>query len=160
MSNYLDISLVFTPRERDKLNFELLMDKLKKDRQFAFYEVYNDFLIEIYNQEKFVKILVYYDGMINYTEGINNEDISSNKIYIVFKNCITMLRFLGINTQYEKNLGIFIKGKDPNACYEKVIHEFGQVIFNSPHYRNMNLHDDSTYYSVFIKDKPCMNFEF
>jgi len=159
MSSNVDVSLVFTPRNGDKLNFEPLMDKLKNENQFTFYKMSNNFVIEMNNQDKCAKFLIYYNGIINYTECINNVDVSPNKINVVFNNCIAVLKFLDITAPYEKNLGVFIKGKDMDIGYENIIREFGRAVFKNPDYRNMNLRGHSIQYSMFIKEKSDSIFE-
>jgi hypothetical protein len=152
--------MVFTPLNEDKLNLKLLGDTLKNDNLFTYGRAYNDFIIELYNQGTSAKVLLYANGMINYIEKMNDVDFSSDQIHTTFNNCISLLKHLKINIEYAKNLGIFISGDNPNAHYEEYIHKFGQSVFKTPYYKDMNLIDDKKEYAVLIEEKPELSFCF
>jgi len=159
MTDLITVSIVLTPLKNDELNLKTLADKIKNDNIFRYNKSYNNFLIELYSEDEYTKVLLYSNGMINYTKYIGDNDFSSNSVYTILENCFALLKRLNINIEYAKNLGLFITGNSQKTCYEEHIHKFGQTVFQTPNYKDMSLPNDKKQCAVFIEENTLVSFE-
>ena len=152
------VNFIFRPSKLIKFDLESTVISLNMNKEFEIISDNKEYFVELRSKDQKVKLIFYFDGTINYSVNLHENQLEASKLDAIFKPAVSLIKKVP-KLEYNENFFVYIKenNRDKSNLKESVLKKFAKKIFQNPIVDVNNSQPDTDYLSFSIKNLQLSN---